>query len=153
MLLPFNRLPHTKKARPQNRPIQAGFLFDLFTRIVERSLGTLRHIARLQIFHVHAAILLRERVRGFHLKVTAVQLLQFFQQSSAFAARLRFIERFCPSFLCKLQPRGSVQGQFSLIASNLFFELFDSARIEIEELTVARSHRPLDPASQCQIPS
>ena len=86
-------------------------------------------------------------MRGFHLKVTAnitnssVQFLQFFQQSSAFAARLRFIERFCPSFLCKLQPRGSVQGHFSLIASNLFFELFDLARIEIEKLTVARSHR------------
>ena len=63
-MLPFNRLPHTKKARPQNRPIQSGLLFDVFTRIVERSLGTLRHIARLQIFHVHAAILLRERVRA-----------------------------------------------------------------------------------------
>lgn len=54
-----------QKARPQNRPIQSGLLFDVFILIVDRSLGTLRHIARLQIFHVHAAIFLRERVRGF----------------------------------------------------------------------------------------
>lgn len=147
VLLPFDRLPHAKKARSQNRPIQAGFLFDVFTRILERAFGTLRHIACLQILHVHAAILLRERVRGFHLKVTAnmtnssVQLLQFFQQSPAFAARLRFIEGFCSSGLGKLLARCSVQRQFALIANNLFFELLDSARIEIKKLTVAGSHR------------
>ena len=57
------------KPCPQNGTVETRLLLDILSWIVDRSLCAFRHVLRFQILRVYAAILLRERMRGFSVEV------------------------------------------------------------------------------------
>ena len=97
--LPGNRLSWTVKPRPQNGSVETGFLPDLRPGIFDRLLRAFRHVLRLQIFLIHTAVLLRERMCGFPVEVLtnaaqpAMELLNPFLQKPSLASGLGFVER------------------------------------------------------------
>ena len=109
--LPGNRLSWTVKPRPQNGSVETGFLPDLRPGIFDRPLRAFRHVLRLQIFRIHTAVLLRERMCGFPVEVLttaahpAMELLNPFLQKPSLASGLGFIERLGKPLLRKFPSR------------------------------------------------
>lgn len=109
--LPCDRLSQTVEPRPQNGPVETGLLLYLLPGILDRALCAFRHVLRLQIFRVHAAVLLRERMRGFSVEVqtnathSAIEALNPLLEAPSFAAGFGFVERLGKTFFREFLPR------------------------------------------------
>lgn len=148
--LPFHRLPESVEARSKNGPVQSRLLPDVSAGAFNRSLGALRHVLRLQIFRIYAAVHLRERTCGFLIEVltnaahSPEKLLNLFLEPTTRPARLGFVERLGQLLFCKLFSSGLIERQLPLQLRNPLFYFFKPVGVEIEEPAAARCYRMND---------
>ncbi len=144
--LPGNRLGQAEKPRPQNGSVETGFLPDIRPGIFDRTLCAFRHVLRLQVFRIHAAVLLRERMCGFPVEIltnaahSAMQPLNPLLETSSLASRLVFVEGLGKPLLGELLSSGKIERELSLQHGDALFELLEPVGVEIKEASVAQSH-------------
>ena len=126
--LPGDRLSKPIESRPQNGPVETGLLLDLRPGILDRTFRAFRHVLRLQVFRIHAAVLLRERMCGFPLEVLtnaahpAMQPLNPLLQTPSLASRLVFVEGLGKSLLDKIvEDLGSTYNRARLLQDRKIF--------------------------------
>ena len=61
--LPFDGLAKTVEPRAQDGAVRPAFLLHILAGVLSGALGGRRHVLHLQVLDVHAAVLLRERMR------------------------------------------------------------------------------------------
>ena len=144
--LPIQCLTETVEARSKNGPIEPRLLPDVFAGILSRSLRALRHVLRLQILRIYAAVLLRERTCGFLVEVltnaahSPEKPLNSFLKPTTFPTRLGFVERLREPLLLKLLSRRPIERQLPLQLCNPLLDVFERVRIEVVEPAAACRH-------------
>ena len=118
------------------RPVQTRLLPHVFTRLLNRTFGRLRHVLQLQIFYGHPSVILCDGMSRLKHEVatnvadTTIVVLNFRLQSSALVAGLPLIER------ARLAQLGKLLTSF-LVADLLF----DGLDIALEHRPVRERHR------------
>ena len=144
--LPGDRLSKPIESRPQNGPVETGLLLDLRPGILDRTFRAFRHVLRLQVFRIHAAVLLRERMCGFPLEVltnaahTAMQPLNPLLQTPSLASRLVFVEGLGKSLLGELLSCTKIERELALQHGDALLDRLEPVGVEIEEAPVAQCH-------------
>ena len=67
--LPFDCLAKTVEPRAQNGAVEPAFLLHILAGVLNGTLGGRRHVLHLQVLDVHAAVLLRERMRRLPVEI------------------------------------------------------------------------------------
>ena len=67
--LPFDCLAKTVEPRAQDGAVEPAFLLHILAGILNGALGGRRHVLHLQVLDVHAAVLLRERMRRLPVEI------------------------------------------------------------------------------------
>ena len=67
--LPFDCLAKTVEPRAQDGAVEPAFLLHILAGIRNGALGGRRHVLHLQVLDVHAAVLLRERMRRLPVEI------------------------------------------------------------------------------------
>ena len=67
--LPFDCLAKTVEPRAQDGAVEPAFLLHIFAGVLNGALDGRRHVLHLQVLDVHAAVLLRERMRRLPVEI------------------------------------------------------------------------------------
>ena len=67
--LPFDGLAKTVEPRAQDGAVEPAFLLHILAGVLNGVLGERRHVLHLQVLDVHAAVLLRERMRRLPVEI------------------------------------------------------------------------------------